>query len=1732
MADDLQLSISFDASPAVDGLQKVATAAEEMASSLTSSFGQVETASVDIDTAFKGIGSSIASSTAPSEEAISNIGVSIGNMLSQFGATSDELISLSSGFAQVGEAIQSVIPAEVGFGNALDATFEALINTSGELTEGGTAQRLYASGVDIASESELRFAAALDNLPAALIEEGESAGLAAKNTSLLGIASNQAANQVEHLLGPIGQVTAVAEEASTQADQLKASFSGIAAGAGADELAASIEQTGTVLTATSNTAIQTGNTLTELGGKLGITASEVGKLEAAMDNLLGPLAAVGEAASTLPTQLSLFDSATRAAIASSNQFDGAISNLASIVPEAASSFNGLVQGINNTTEALDPVLAVMAGVASEAVTASQGLLNFGASAAEAGSGLSEMQEAQTAEATNLAAMSEELAMMAQAQTGAAEATSNLNTVTAESATSLQAAANLLESLGTASAAAISNIRNLATSSASAALGQEDIAVAVELANKALAKLGSQLVESAEGYQLVSASAKAATTSISQVGGGAVSAGAGLSAMGGLIAYVGGRSAGLLLGLGQLSFAFGILSRQLATTSAALAPLLIGLAAVAIPLVLAEAISTLSDKYQKLQDEIRKSGVELDDLAATQLRSAEATQVQNLRLEDEINKLEGRPTANRLAEALLQASIAAQNLNKQLSDAIEKETELLEKGQIGIFRGIVTGDVQTIDFQDKIKETKDAYTNALSEQIVAENNFTADASEENKKRLADAKQATADRLQDAINAARKERDTLVGNREKERTAPTLVSAPDSGVVTEIPKTEGDTKAVDAAWAPVLKQANSYVTTLLAAQLQIKANIQATEDEEAAVVARNAAEARARARTEEQPEVRGLQDRIAAEESTAKEAAKRRLEAEKTAIQDGVDAEIAGGKSKEQAQLDFVDRTKTALVEYQKAFDDAVGHAAERFKNELAPLKQKIIIETEVGADKTAGLKTSTIDLANELNTANSQILDQDQKTQDQLAAEDNRGTALRTAIAKKSAEAIVNEEKQKTSELVALAKESIATEAQAIKSQTEEELRIVQEKEQLKLLTSQQALDQRVAILNEEQSALDSAIANQIASLSEERDQVLALQNTLTASGAPVEVINQLNKVYEELTNAINRAAEAHENLNTKVEQAKVDAAIKQWREYQQAIADFVNQSTGEFNRFVGEIFTGNKSIAQDFYQLTLQLENNFIQMILRMIEQTKAFQAIESSIQGVLDKIFNIKEPKVPIQVQSNPTPVPEVQAPQGIPGVTGSVPGAAANTGAEAAANAQKVAANAQTNAKILVQDQTAEAQKTAIYSQDQVKYAATQTEKTSVTAAQNASQTGIVGTAQATQTTATDVAQTSQTGAVTVAKGEQLAVTASSTTAGVAIQEAGDDESRLSAAKTAAANTYKSVSAIPVIGWILAPVAAAAAFAATLAFVGGGMVEGAGTGTSDSIPAMLSHGEFVVKADAVSKPGVLELLHNINTGRGFADGGLVSDTPVSDLEFNNAFARELSINNSSVTSLAPESLSADARDIVASSSKDTSFGPNYQTPSSDTFASDGIRSQFDNLSSLLTGSSLSNNSTFDVLRKSLNAMISSIPSQDRTLSSSIKNQFSAVSGALTNNTTNSNFALNVLNKSLNNIIASSSTTDSRQLISSINSRFASVSGLAPSAPLSTRINQAISKPSSIVSNTNNTVGNPSNVTNLTFNQGDVHALDGKGAGEVLGRNQGEIAKIVTGLVRRGAIDPRKFFR
>lgn len=83
----------------------------------------------------------------------------------------------------------------------------------------------------------------------------------------------------------------------------------------------------------------------------------------------------------------------------------------------------------------------------------------------------------------------------------------------------------------------------------------------------------------------------------------------------------------------------------------------------------------------------------------------------------------------------------------------------------------------------------------------------------------------------------------------------------------------------------------------------------------------------------------------------------------------------------------------------------------------------------------------------------------------------------------------------------------------------------------------------------------------------------------------------------------------------------------------------------------------------------------------------------------------------------------------------------------------------------------------------------------------------------------------------------------------------------------------------------------AAAGAAAGALGNAAGGYIRGPGTTTSDSIPAMLSDREFVVRAKAVDHYGP-ELLHRINT-LSFADGGQARAIRSTPFNARDTYAR-----------------------------------------------------------------------------------------------------------------------------------------------------------------------------------------------------------------------------------------------
>ena len=80
-------------------------------------------------------------------------------------------------------------------------------------------------------------------------------------------------------------------------------------------------------------------------------------------------------------------------------------------------------------------------------------------------------------------------------------------------------------------------------------------------------------------------------------------------------------------------------------------------------------------------------------------------------------------------------------------------------------------------------------------------------------------------------------------------------------------------------------------------------------------------------------------------------------------------------------------------------------------------------------------------------------------------------------------------------------------------------------------------------------------------------------------------------------------------------------------------------------------------------------------------------------------------------------------------------------------------------------------------------------------------------------------------------------------------------------------------------------------------------GGVRGPGSGTSDSIPAMLSNGEYVLNAAAVSKFGV-PMLDQMNTAYNIPSGTFVNPSGMANNSYNNnVYNIDIALNGTNVT-------------------------------------------------------------------------------------------------------------------------------------------------------------------------------------------------------------------------------------
>lgn len=142
---------------------------------------------------------------------------------------------------------------------------------------------------------------------------------------------------------------------------------------------------------------------------------------------------------------------------------------------------------------------------------------------------------------------------------------------------------------------------------------------------------------------------------------------------------------------------------------------------------------------------------------------------------------------------------------------------------------------------------------------------------------------------------------------------------------------------------------------------------------------------------------------------------------------------------------------------------------------------------------------------------------------------------------------------------------------------------------------------------------------------------------------------------------------------------------------------------------------------------------------------------------------------------------------------------------------------------------------------------------------------------------------------------------------------------------------DTFASVSAIPVIGPYLAqPMAIAAAAGQVVqagiiqrvqptGFATGGLIQGAGTGTSDSIPILASNQEFMIKASSVKSIGVDNLNHMNKYGELPQQTQRVGQGTLNALKNGEANAKTNVIQQAPQVSVNPQIIITDERESIA---------------------------------------------------------------------------------------------------------------------------------------------------------------------------------------------------------------------
>ena len=1435
MADQIELTASFDVSSVIASLENLVNSFKAGGQQLTSALSQVNE-----------------ESTALANSLLENLSTSAASAETRLDALTTTQRNLST-------ATTSLLEAEQAYAAASQNVAEAELLVSEAKAGNVTTSHELVTATKMLQESTIELDVASQNLGVALERNvAAEADLVAAREAAVGASQELQAAEAEIYT----QANQIQQAKENEAIALQ--LSGEAAGVSATEY---------------NELTEAQNRLATATQRLGVVENELREIEASRT-------------------------------ASAGEFIAATQEKTAIEQELA--------------EAEDALIAKTAEYQTELET-QQAILQ------QANISWTEYLEAQQAVDTITQQLAASQALLGQSTAAVVGEVQALNAVTAETGNTLNAVSSILQANNVATqqtAAAINFLNNQnALLNASAA----QVAQQINVLNTALARAGYQVQGTAGNLTLVRNAAQGAAQATNAAAGAVNNLGGAAGRANSNLTYLAGRLAAMELGMGNVGFAIGALAR----TSEGLGQILMAAFPIIAAVALFDVVSDLDTKFIKFQDSIRKTSLEFSKLSEESMKSADSIELQNLKLEDQIAKLEGRPEPNHLKEALLEAKDAADQLDTSLQNNIEHAIELIEKegetlhaaGEF-FLQGLATsGDLANkafpggpggelrkslIDASLALQDHKDA-TNAVADAKKRVNELTNSQT---------ANTITLDQVEKKYNSTSGETkqayyDLWVATINRNHALVDLKKAQEdvnnitSTKLGEIPK---DSVIDYGQRKLILKEIASDINNVVRAeeneaQHESLLNRKAVEDKKTSYSAvSRAAEDAARKQLE-------INDLLASNEAAR---ARNALNAEKAAaIQNGADRESLEVQMTERL-TQIEDALITRKIEDQQKYLKAIEEA---FTKE----------ETLINQRKRGPAKTDALEDLSQRRT----IVEQQVQATISKLEEDRTTKAIQ--LERTEAEAFVRETQVKlaatrngSQQYIDILTRAIETVIQKYPDDLEAFRKLQEQKEaavkkfndeQRSINAIQQDIERSRAAsaLDIQRSSIETQYSLGLIGATQRIQQLrIVTQNEYAIELAAIE---EKRDLYEKDTEnwwreeqkrvaLLERARQAETDLDSQ----EIEARLENWHKFEGEII------TG-FDRATSQMLYAQKSFGQGLAEAWNNMVVNFAVTIENMLLKW----ILNHTLMLAAERLFGVQ--RLILHQQEEAGKIASSAAGVGIRQELEALEtqGCFGQTGARVAAHSGGEVAKTGATAAGVAAREGIEGGGTAVEISQTAARAAAHTSgeaaKTASTAAGESTRTGIISlhTVQhiALKTTellhhiAVEIGKTIATATHSagrfaielahyvkwaVMKVSEIAIHAlveaaktAATAAGAAVREAVNIAAYLKdiagyAAHAAAKIFADVITHVPFpVNLVLAPVAAAAVFTGVMAykslagFATGGLIQGAGSGTSDSIPAMLSHGEFVINAATVSKLGI-PFFNAINKGEAmpkFAEGG-----------------------------------------------------------------------------------------------------------------------------------------------------------------------------------------------------------------------------------------------------------------